>query len=77
MLREVSSHPGNTPAIARTSYVDPRVIDCFLDGVTVGTDHRRVSPGATISRALERDVLTMLPRAWPATSGQSTDSMAR
>ncbi|MBC7633393.1 DNA topoisomerase IB [Aeromicrobium sp.] len=62
-MREVSRHLGNTPAIARTSYVDPRVIDCFRDDVTVSTHHRRVSPGATISRGLERDVLKMLRKA--------------
>ncbi len=62
-MREVSEHLGNTPAIARSSYVDPRVIDLFADGVTVRADHRRVAPGAPISRTLERQVLRMLKRA--------------
>ncbi|MFI7481819.1 DNA topoisomerase IB [Kocuria sp. M1R5S2] len=34
-MREVAEHLGNTPAIARGSYVDPRVVDRFLDGETL------------------------------------------
>ena len=62
-MREVSEHLGNTPAIARTSYVDPRIIDLFEDGVTVRADHRRVAPGSPMSRTLERQVLRILRRA--------------
>jgi DNA topoisomerase I len=62
-MRDVSEHLGNTPAIAKSSYVDPRVVDLFNDGITVKPDHRRVAPGATISRTLERQVLRMLSRA--------------
>lgn len=31
----ISEYLGNTPAIARASYVDPRVFDQFCDGVTI------------------------------------------
>ena len=62
-MRDVSEHLGNTPAIARSSYVDPRVVDLFHDGVTVSSKHRRVAPGATVSRTLERQVLQILRRA--------------
>lgn len=62
-MREVSEHLGNTATVARSSYVDPRVVDLFDDGVTVSADHRRVAPGATVSRTLERQVLRMLKRA--------------
>ncbi|MFN8074978.1 MAG: DNA topoisomerase IB [Kineosporiaceae bacterium] len=34
-MREVSDYLGNTPAVARASYVDPRVVDLFHDGHTV------------------------------------------
>ena len=34
-MKEVSSYLGNTPAVARKSYVDPRLVDLFLDGVTI------------------------------------------
>lgn len=62
-MREVSEHLGNTPAIARSSYVDPRIVDLFEDGVTVSADHRRVAPGSAVSRTLERQVLRILRRA--------------
>ncbi|GAA3515590.1 DNA topoisomerase IB [Aeromicrobium panaciterrae] len=62
-METVSQHLGNTAAIARTSYVDPRVVDLFHDGVTVKAGHSRAAPGATISRTLERQVLRMLKRA--------------
>lgn len=41
MLAEVSDFLGNTPAIARSSYVDPRVIDLYEDGVTIAAATRR------------------------------------
>jgi DNA topoisomerase I len=34
-IKEVAHHIGNTPAVARASYVDPRVIDRYLDGLTI------------------------------------------
>jgi DNA topoisomerase IB len=33
--QEVSYYLGNTPAVARASYVDPRVVDLWRDGTTV------------------------------------------
>ncbi len=62
-METVSEHLGNTPTIARTSYVDPRVVDLFNDGVTVKAGHSRAAPGAPISRTLERQVLRLLKRA--------------
>ncbi len=35
MFRAVSEHLGNTPAVARKSYVDPRLIDKYHDGDTI------------------------------------------
>ena len=34
-MKEVAGYLGNTPAVARASYVDPRVIDLFNDGLTI------------------------------------------
>lgn len=34
-IREVAGYLGNTPAVARASYVDPRVVDRFEEGVTI------------------------------------------
>jgi DNA topoisomerase-1 len=33
---EVAHYLGNTPAVARASYIDPRIIDQFDNGVTIG-----------------------------------------
>jgi DNA topoisomerase IB len=62
-MREVSEHLGNTPAVARGSYVDPRVVDLFDDGITVAAGNRPIAPGAPVSRTLERQVLRLLKRA--------------
>lgn len=35
MYGEVAEHLGNTPAIRGKSYVDPRLVDLFEDGVTI------------------------------------------
>jgi DNA topoisomerase IB len=34
-VKEVSEYLGNTPAVCRSSYIDPRVIDRYQSGVTV------------------------------------------
>jgi len=34
-MKEVAHYLGNTPAVCRSSYVDPRVVDRYLDGATV------------------------------------------
>lgn len=62
-MREVGDHLGNTATVARGSYVDPRVVDLFNDGITVAGGHRNIAPGAPVSRTLERQVLRLLKRA--------------
>ena len=37
-IQEVAHYLGNTPAVARASYIDPRVFDRYLAGVTVSTE---------------------------------------
>ena len=34
-VREVARYLGNTPAVARASYIDPRVISLYEEGVTI------------------------------------------
>jgi len=65
-MKEVAGYLGNTPAVARTSYVDPRVIDLFNDGVTISpslaaTDDD-LSDGTTHGK-IERAVLNLLQAA--------------
>ncbi len=58
---EVSGYLGNTPAIARSSYVDPRVIDLYEDGTTVADAVRREYASREERQdALERAVLELL-----------------
>jgi DNA topoisomerase I len=58
---EVSQYLGNTPTIARASYVDPRVIDQYEGGNTIAPVLRRKfrSPDAE-QAAIERAVLRLL-----------------
>jgi DNA topoisomerase-1 len=55
VVKEVSEYLGNTPAVARSSYIDPRVID-------------RYETGRTIQRALDR-LGVDTPVGHPATQG--------
>ncbi|GIJ28050.1 hypothetical protein Vqi01_32120 [Micromonospora qiuiae] len=57
VMREVAELLGNTPTVARTSYVDPRVVDLFHDGVVAP-----ITPDTPREQA-ERAVLTLLERA--------------
>jgi DNA topoisomerase IB len=62
-MKDVSGYLGNTPAVARKSYVDPRLIDLFADGVTISpklaaTD-TDLSDGVTHGK-IERAVLNLL-----------------
>ena len=58
---EVSEFLGNTPTIARSSYVDPRVIDLYEDGVTIAAAVTRKHRNPDVRQAgLERAVRRML-----------------
>ncbi|MGI5232020.1 DNA topoisomerase IB [Actinoallomurus iriomotensis] len=35
VVREVSEYLGNTPAVARASYIDPRIIELYEQGITI------------------------------------------
>ncbi|RJK97225.1 DNA topoisomerase IB [Vallicoccus soli] len=74
VVKEVSDYLGNTPTVARSSYIDPRVIDLFNDGITImpaleslGEDVVYGSPathGAVESAVL--DLLGLPPEQAPA-----------
>jgi DNA topoisomerase-1 len=56
VVRDVSAVLGNTPAVARSSYIDPRVFDRYLSGWTIDTSLVR-SLGETlgvVTQASER-----------------------
>ncbi|CAA9357277.1 MAG: DNA topoisomerase IB (poxvirus type) [uncultured Nocardioidaceae bacterium] len=74
-MREVADGLGNTPTVARASYVDPRVIDLFEDGVTIEPTLRELGerPDPTdvdARQRLEAAVLQLL-RTPPEALGRS------
>jgi len=63
-VESVASYLGNTPAVARASYIDPRVFDCFDADVTIAGalsgDGEPDLDDPTILRRIERAVLDLL-----------------
>ena len=63
-VRRVSECLGNTPAVCRASYIDPRVFDRFRAGQTIGEDVRNLDPEALarpgLQARIERAVLDLL-----------------
>ena len=59
---EVSEYLGNTPTIAKNSYIDPRIIDLYENGTTIDRAlvEKRYSSPAAKQRAIEAAVLEML-----------------
>jgi DNA topoisomerase I len=66
-VKEVARYLGNTPAVCRRSYIDPRVLSAYLDGRTIaGPLEELVMAGDASNFALqegiERSVLDLLVR---------------
>ena len=60
-VKEVSGYLGNTPSVARSSYVDPRVIELYEQGTTITPSSRRNHDDPDELRgATERAVLRLL-----------------
>ncbi len=60
-MKEVAEFLGNTPTIARNSYVDPRVIDLYEDGVTIAAAlERKHRDPEKRQAAMEKAVLRLL-----------------
>jgi DNA topoisomerase I len=60
---EVAQYLGNTPAVCRASYIDPRVIDRFEAGETIRSALRRlgrVTDRYAVQRGVESAVLRLL-----------------
>ena len=63
-VQEVAYYLGNTPAVARRSYIDPRVIDFYEQGATIDpTIVAEHQGGAGIRDALEAAVVDLLEGA--------------
>jgi DNA topoisomerase I len=62
-MAQVAEYLGNTPRVARSSYVDPRVVDRFEEGVTIAATLRRTTGAIELDEQrerLERAVIRML-----------------
>ena len=68
-MQEVAHYLGNTPAVCRASYVDPRVVDAYRGGATIKTApctvwaRERGSASSPTQGAIERAVLRLLEDA--------------
>jgi DNA topoisomerase-1 len=67
VMRRVGAELGNTPAVARSSYVSPAVIDQYLDGTTIENfrpSHLRVVGARDLGLDREEQALLSLLRSW-------------
>ena len=67
VMREVGERLGNTPAVARASYVSPAVVEQYLDGRTIADfrpRHLRVVRARDIDLDPEEQALVSLVRSW-------------
>jgi len=74
VMRRVGEQLGNTPAVARGSYVSPAVIDQYLDGTTIEDfrpRHLRVVGARDLGLDLEEQALLSLLRSWRIKQGQA------
>jgi DNA topoisomerase IB len=67
VMRRVGERLGNTPAVARASYVSPAVVEQYLDGRTLEDfrpRHLRVVGAHDVGLDLEEQALLSLLRSW-------------
>ncbi len=65
-MKEVSEFLGNTPTLARSSYVDPRVIEAYERGITIASTTRRRHDTPDLRQAaLERATLRLIKEVDP------------
>ena len=67
VMRTVGEQLGNTPAVARSSYVSPAVVDQYLDGRTIDDfrpRHLRIVRARETGLNLEEQAVLSLLRSW-------------
>ncbi len=73
VMRAVGERLGNTPAVARASYVSPAVVEQYLDGRTIEDfrpRHLRVVKARDIGLDQEETALVSLLRSWKIRSAR-------
>jgi DNA topoisomerase I len=68
-VKEVAHYLGNTPAVCRSSYIDPRVFDRYRDGLTIGGALDQLGDDVDLGQpsfqgAIEEAVLDLLEEEW-------------
>ena len=73
VMRSVGERLGNTPAVARSSYVSPAVVEQYLDGRTIDDfrpRHLRIVKARDIGLEPEEKALVSLLRSWRIRRGR-------
>jgi DNA topoisomerase IB len=76
----VSHELGNTPAVARGSYVDPRVVAGYEQGITIDAAVRRadrVRRAGVAQAILEKATRTLIRRVANGAKGSAAATLAR
>jgi DNA topoisomerase I len=60
VVKEVAEALGNTPAVCRASYIDPRIVDRFLNGETIALPRGRDLSDDRVRASVEAAVLDLL-----------------
>jgi DNA topoisomerase IB len=78
-VKEVARYLGNTPAVARSSYIDPRVFDRFDGGLTIaGVLPNLVEDTAAwpdLQGAIEQGVLDLIAKDRESAAVQHADDL--
>ena len=77
VMRRVGDELGNTPAVARTSYVSPAVVEQWRDGRTLEdfeAARRRPVSGRGTGLLAEEAALLSLLRSWRIRRSRATES---
>ena len=57
---KVSERLGNTPSVARSSYIDPRIIEEYIDGKTINYFQKEISRLLKLNENLSREEIGVL-----------------
>lgn len=59
-VNRVSERLGNTPSVARSSYIDPRILDTYIDGRTLNYFEKEIQKLLKEAKNLSRDEIGVL-----------------
>jgi DNA topoisomerase IB len=80
-IKEVAHHLGNTPAVARASYIDPRVFDRYDGGLTIGGVLPElgddVEAWPELQREIEEGVLDLIERDTESDAVEKAGELAK